>query len=123
MLSITNFPPAIFSKLASKPGTYQNFIMRADRIVQTIERGKVIVAQQIKPTSIGSNGSVQTGSYPDIFTGRPVTSFQPSLPNQDVIASQIKEVANDALAVPHALPYKNFIEKPLDIGVYLNRFI
>lgn len=44
MLSNTNCPSTIFTKLASKPGTYENFILHADRLVQSVENGKEFVA-------------------------------------------------------------------------------
>lgn len=120
MLSITKFPSAIFSKLASKPGTYENFILHADQFIENVIQGHDFVAQQVKPTSTGANGSIQTGNYPDIFTNRPVTNFQPFFPSKDMIASQIKEVVYDSPLAVHIVPYMNFIQKPLNVGINLN---
>lgn len=128
MLTISDYPSRFFNKFASKPGTLESFQRRIDQCIDSIEKGKEIVSEQVKPVSEGANGSIKSVNFPDITTGQPITNFQPFFPSKDLVGSQVKEVSYDAQLAPHPVPYPdittggkfNLINDPPAVGKNLN---
>ncbi|NRD76924.1 hypothetical protein HPT25_05375 [Bacillus sp. BRMEA1] len=121
----------VLSRLASRPGTSQHFAQHVDQFIQSVEKGKEAVGNQVKPTSTGANATIQTGYYPDITTGQPVTNFQPFFPSKDSIGAQVQEISYDAQLAPHRIPYTDirtgtpvgkfsFVYNPPAVGVHIN---
>lgn len=131
MLSIRDYPSSFFRNFPPNPGTKEYFEMHVDDCIDTIEKGKEQIAEQIKPVSNGSNAFIYSVNYPDIISGKPVANFQPFFPNKNFIASQVQGVSYDLQLVPHSIPYSdittgtpvgkfNFVKNPPPVGKNLN---
>ncbi|WHY94152.1 hypothetical protein QNK12_12085 [Neobacillus cucumis] len=131
MSIITNNPSAFFTKLSAKPGTRENFQLHADQWLDSFEKGKEIIAQQVKSVSDGNYGNIHPINYPDIITGKTITNFQPFFPSKDFVGGQVKEVSYDAVLAPHPISYPdittgtpvgkfNFVNSPPAVGKNLN---